>query len=98
MTKVVDSPAAAVEGIADGATVLVGGFGVLQGWPLSLLHALRDRGTKNLTVVANTPGFGPMSPQILFENGQVRKLVASFGGFPYRLTPAAGVVGRGDGA
>jgi 3-oxoacid CoA-transferase len=95
-SKIVDSQAAALEGIEDGATVLVGGFGVLQGWPLSLLHGLRDRGTRNLTVVANTPGFGPMSPQILFESGQVRKLVASFGGFPYRLTPAEEMIGRGE--
>jgi len=94
--KIVDSPAAAVEGITDGATVLIGGFGVLQGWPSSAIEALRARGTRGLTVIANTPGFGPLSPQVLFENGQVRKLVASFGGFPYRMTPAEEMIGRGD--
>jgi 3-oxoacid CoA-transferase len=94
--KVVQSPAAAVEGIEDGATVLIGGFGVLQGWPSSAIQALRDRGTRNLTVLSNTPGFGPLSPQILFENGQVRKFIASFGGFPYRLTPAEEMIGRGE--
>jgi 3-oxoacid CoA-transferase len=96
MNKVVQSPEAAVEGIEDGATVAIGGFGVLQGWPSSAIQALRDRGTRKLTLIANTPGFGPSSPQILFENGQVAKLVASFGGFPYRLTPAEEMIGRGE--
>ena len=96
MNKIVESPALAVEGIEDGATVLIGGFGVLQGWPSSAIQALRDRGTRKLTLIANTPGFGPSSPQILFENGQVAKLVASFGGFPYRLTPAEEMIGRGE--
>jgi 3-oxoacid CoA-transferase len=96
MSKVFDSPAAALDGVENGATILVGGFGVLQGWPSSALQALRSRGTRGLTIVANTPGFGPLSPQILFENGQVRKLVASFGGFPYRLTPAEEMIGRGE--
>src|SRR5262249_40679842 len=96
MNKVVESPARAVDGIEDGATVLIGGFGVLQGWPSSALQALRDRGTRKLTLIANTPGFGPSSPQVLFENRQVRKLVGSFGGFPYRLTPAEEMIGRGE--
>jgi 3-oxoacid CoA-transferase len=96
MNTVVESPALAVDGIEDGATVLIGGFGVLQGWPSSAIQALRDRGTRKLTLIANTPGFGPSSPQILFENGQVAKLVASFGGFPYRLTPAEELIGRGE--
>jgi 3-oxoacid CoA-transferase len=95
-TKVVDSPAAAVDGISDGATILIGGFGVLQGWPSSGIAAIRDRGVRDLTIVANTPGFGPTSPQLLFENRQVKKLVASFGGFPYRLTVAEELIGRGE--
>jgi 3-oxoacid CoA-transferase len=96
MNKVVASPAAALADVSDGATVLVGGFGVLHGWPSSLLLALRDRAVKSLVVVANTPGFGPLSPQILAENGQVRKLVASFGGFPYRMTPMEEMIGKGE--
>ena len=96
MSKVVASPAAALDGVRDGASILVGGFGVLQGWPSSLLLALRERGTKGLTLVANTPGFGPLSPQVLAETGQVRKLVASFGGFPYRMTPIEEKIGAGE--
>lgn len=94
--KVADSPNAAIEGIRDGATILIGGFGVFQGWPSSAILALRDGGRRDLTIIANTPGFGPMSPQVLFENRQVRKLVATFGGFPYRMTAAEEMIGRGE--
>ena len=77
MDKLVASARDAVTCIRDGATVLIGGFGVVQGWPTSLLVALRDHGARNLTLVANTPGVGPTSPQILAEAGLVGKLIAS---------------------
>ncbi|MEA2625983.1 MAG: 3-oxoacid CoA-transferase, partial [Candidatus Binatota bacterium] len=86
-SKIFESPEAAVADVPDGASVLIGGFGVLHGWPSSTILALRDHGAKRLTVIANTPGFGPMSPQVLAENDQVAKLIGSFGGFPYRMTP-----------
>ncbi|MGH7859733.1 MAG: 3-oxoacid CoA-transferase, partial [Candidatus Binatia bacterium] len=54
------------------------------------------RGVRNLTLVCNTPGFGPLSPQVLAENRQVKKLIASFGGFPYRMTPMEEMIGRGE--
>jgi 3-oxoacid CoA-transferase len=95
-SKLVDSPASAVADVAEGASVLIGGFGVLHGWPSSLLFALRDRGVGALTLICNTPGFGPLSPQVLAENGQVRKLIASFGGYPYRKTPTEEQIGRGE--
>ena len=79
--------AAAVADIPDGATILVGGFGVIQGWPASLLEATAARGTRALTVVANTPGVGPYSPQLLAEHGLVRKLVASFAVYPTQRAP-----------
>ena len=78
MDKLVASAREAVADIGDGATVLIGGFGVIQGWPASLVRALRERGSRGLTVVCNTPGVGPTSPQQLAENGQIRKLVASY--------------------
>jgi 3-oxoacid CoA-transferase len=90
------SAIAAVADIPDGASILVGGFGVLQGWPHELLIALRDRGVKNLTIICNSPGFGPYSPQILAENGQIKKLVASFGGYSYRTTPLSEQISRGE--
>ncbi|MBI2962127.1 MAG: 3-oxoacid CoA-transferase subunit B [Deltaproteobacteria bacterium] len=95
-SKIVESPAAAVADIADGASIVVGGFGVLHGWPSSVLAALRDRAVRDLTLICNTPGFGPLSPQILADKHQVKKLVASFGGYPYRKTPIEEAIGRGE--
>jgi 3-oxoacid CoA-transferase len=85
--KVVGSAREAVADIPDGATLLIGGFGVVQSWPTSLLAALRDHGARALTLVANTPGVGPTSPQILAEAGQVRKLIASYAVYPKQRTP-----------
>src|SRR5215470_1521600 len=85
--KVVPSAALAVADIPDGATVLIGGFGVIQGWPASLIAALAERGPRALTVVANTPGVGPLSPQRLAERGLVRKLVASYAVYPTQRAP-----------
>jgi 3-oxoacid CoA-transferase len=87
MDKVVASAREAVADVADGATILVGGFGVVQGWPTSLLRALRDHGARDLTLVANTPGVGPTSPQILAEAGLVGKLIASYAMYPTQRTP-----------
>ena len=87
MRKPFFTAAAAVADLPDGASILVGGFGVLQGWPHELLFALRARGVKDLTIICNSPGFGPYSPQILAENRQIKKLIASFGGYSYRVTP-----------
>ncbi len=96
MQKPVYSATEAVADIPDGATILLGGFGVLQGWPHELLVALRDRGVKDLTLICNSPGFGPLSPQILAENGQIKKLIASFGGYSYRVTSLSEQIGKGD--
>ncbi len=96
MQKPVYSATEAVADIPDGATILLGGFGVLQGWPHELLVALRDRGVKDLTLICNSPGFGPLSPQILAENRQIKKLIASFGGYSYRVTSLSEQIGKGD--
>lgn len=50
--KTVDSVAAAVAGIRDGATVMIGGFGE-AGSPIELIHALIDQGARDLTVISN---------------------------------------------
>jgi len=86
MNKVVPSAAAAVADIPDGASILFGGFGVVQAWPNSLLLALRDKGPRDLTVIFNTPGVGPLSAQALAEAGLVRKVIASFAAYPTRTT------------
>jgi 3-oxoacid CoA-transferase len=87
MDKLAASAAAAVADIPDGASILFGGFGVIQAWPNSLLLALRDQGARELTLVFNTPGVGPLSAQSLVEAGLVRKVVASFAVYPTRRTP-----------
>ena len=85
----------AVSDIRDGSSILLGGFGGIQGWPHELLLALRDHGARNLTLICNSPGFGPLSPQILAENGQISKLVASFGGYSYRTTVLSDQISAG---
>src|SRR5437867_12144431 len=87
MDKVARSAAAAVADVPHGATLLFGGFGVVQGWPNSLLLALRDHGARDLTAILNTPGVGPLSAQLLAEAGLVRKVLASFAAYPTRPTP-----------
>lgn len=95
MTKLVASAADAVADVPDGARILIGGFGVIQGWPSSLIHALRTRGSRALELVCNTPGVGPTSPQVLAEAGQVRKLVASYARYPTQPTPMAAGIDAG---
>jgi 3-oxoadipate CoA-transferase alpha subunit len=75
--KRVASPASAVADIFDGATVLIGGFGE-AGSPIELIHALIDRGTRNLIVVSNNTGSGHVGLAALIENGQVAKMICSF--------------------
>lgn len=79
MDKVVESPERAVADIPDGATISIAGFGMGHRFASSLLLALRDRGTRDLCVVCNSMGGpGEIRGQILAENRQVRKLIASF--------------------
>jgi 3-oxoacid CoA-transferase len=87
MRKPILSAAEAVADIGDGATVMIGGFGVIQGWPASLIGALRARGSRNLTIICNTPGVGPTSPQQLAESGQIARLIASYAAYPTQPTP-----------
>jgi 3-oxoacid CoA-transferase len=87
VNKLVASAADAVADVPDGATVLLGGFGVIQGWPVSLIDALAARGPRALTIVANTPGIGPASPQLLAERGLVARLVASYAVYPTQRAP-----------
>ena len=77
INKRVDSAAAAVADIHDGATVMIGGFGE-AGSPIELIHALIDHGAKNLTVVSNNTGSGRVGLAALIEQGLVRKLICSF--------------------
>jgi 3-oxoacid CoA-transferase subunit A len=77
--KVVASAEAAVVGIGDGMTLVVGGFG-LCGIPENLIFALRDLGAKNLTCVSNNAGVDDFGLGILLKTRQIRKMVASYVG------------------
>jgi 3-oxoacid CoA-transferase len=79
MDKVVASPEQAIADIKNGATVAIAGFSVGHGFANSLILALREKGTKDLTLVCNSLGDpGATRGQILAENKQVKKLVAAF--------------------
>jgi 3-oxoadipate CoA-transferase alpha subunit len=67
----------AVADVADGATVLIGGFGE-AGSPIELVHALLDQGARDLIVVSNNSGNGHVGLAALIEAGRVAKIVCSF--------------------
>ncbi len=62
INKLYDSFDKAVADVFDGAVILIGGFGPSNGTPSYLIRALYRKGTKNLTLVANTPGQGRPAP------------------------------------
>jgi 3-oxoadipate CoA-transferase alpha subunit len=70
-------PDAALAGVTDGATVLVGGFGT-AGQPVELIDALIRTGARDLTVVSNNAGNGDHGLAALLAAGQVRRIVCSF--------------------
>jgi len=70
---------AAVARIQDGATILMGGFG-LCGIPENLIAALRRKGAKDLTVVSNNAGIDDFGIGLLLQNKQIRKMIASYVG------------------
>ena len=75
--KVFPSAAAALEGLADGATVMIGGFGG-AGQPNALIEALIAQGARDLVIVNNNAGNGETGLAALLEAGRVRKIVCSF--------------------
>ncbi|MGA7624863.1 MAG: CoA transferase subunit A [Candidatus Acidiferrales bacterium] len=79
MDKRVASADAAVAAMQDGATILLGGFG-LCGIPENLIAALRRKGTKNLTLVSNNAGIDDFGIGVLLQSKQVKKMIASYVG------------------
>ena len=75
--KIVGSAEAALGDVADGAVVLVGGFGE-AGTPNALLSALLAQGARGLTIVTNNAGVGDGGLAALLSAGRVSKLVCSF--------------------
>ncbi|MBM3367010.1 MAG: 3-oxoacid CoA-transferase subunit A [Betaproteobacteria bacterium] len=75
--KILDSPAAALADVPDGATILIGGFGN-AGMPAALIDALIAQGAKDLTVVNNNAGNADAGLAALIGAGRVRKILCSF--------------------
>ena len=75
--KAVPDVAGAVEGIFDGSTVMIGGFGE-AGSPIELIHALIDQGAKDLTVINNNTGSGEVGLAALIKAGRVAKMICSY--------------------
>ena len=79
MNKVLASAEEAVERIPDGATIMMGGFG-LCGIPETLIAALHARGTKGLTVISNNAGIDDFGIGVLLRSRQVRKMISTYVG------------------
>jgi 3-oxoadipate CoA-transferase alpha subunit len=75
--KIVDSVAAALAGVQDGATVLTGGFGG-AGMPNELIDGLIAQGARDLTIVNNNAGNGEAGLAALIKAGRVKKIICSF--------------------
>src|ERR1700694_4304516 len=78
-SKVFNSAAAALDGVRDNMTILVGGFG-LCGIPENLIIALRDSGVKGLTCVSNNAGVDDWGLGLLLQTRQIRKMLSSYVG------------------
>ena len=79
MDKTQASAEAAIQDIPDGATLLVGGFG-LSGNPENLITALHQRGTKDITLVSNNAGTDHCGLGVLLQARQVKTMVGSYVG------------------
>jgi 3-oxoacid CoA-transferase subunit A len=79
MDKRISSADSAIERLSDGATILMGGFG-LCGIPENLIAAVRRKGTKDLTVVSNNAGVDDFGIGLLLQNRQVRKMISTYVG------------------
>jgi 3-oxoacid CoA-transferase subunit A len=77
--KLVTSAQEAVRDVADGMTLVVGGFG-LCGIPEAAIAALRESGVRDLTVVSNNCGVDDFGLGLLLANRQIRKMVSSYVG------------------
>ena len=76
-SKIRDSIDEALADINDGATVMIGGFG-LAGQPSELIDGLIRREAKNLTIVNNNAGNGDVGLALLIKSGFVKKIICSF--------------------
>ncbi|WP_270375889.1 CoA transferase subunit A [Marinicauda sp. Alg238-R41] len=80
MKKVYSDAAAALDGLLfDGMTIMAGGFG-LCGIPENLITALRDSGSRDLTVISNNAGVDDFGLGLLLQTRQIKKMISSYVG------------------
>jgi 3-oxoacid CoA-transferase subunit A len=79
MHKVVASAEEAIQDVFDGATIMVGGFG-LCGMPENLIRALARKGTKNLTTISNNAGVDGLGMGLLLANRQITRHIGTYVG------------------
>ena len=79
MSKVHSDALSAIEDIPEGASLLVGGFG-LCGIPENLIEALKQKGVGNLTCISNNAGVDDFGLGLLLQTHQIKKMIASYVG------------------
>jgi 3-oxoacid CoA-transferase subunit A len=79
MHKVVASADEAIRDVFEGASIMVGGFG-LCGNPENLIRALAKKGVKNLTTISNNAGVDGLGVGLLLANGQIRRHIGTYVG------------------
>jgi 3-oxoacid CoA-transferase subunit A len=79
VNKLVASAAEAIADVQDGATIMMGGFGVC-GVPENLIRALVNKGAKDLTVISNNAGLDDFGAGLLLQSRQVRKMISTYVG------------------
>ena len=79
MNKVVANADEAIRDVCDGASIMLGGFG-LCGNPENLIRALVKKGVKNLTTISNNAGVDGAGVGLLLSNGQIRRHIGTYVG------------------
>src|SRR5450432_1983388 len=79
MNKVFNNAADALEDVEDGATIMLGGFG-LCGIPENSIEALIKKGVKNLTCISNNAGIDDFGLGLLLKTRQIKKMMSSYVG------------------
>ena len=79
MNKVVRDAREAVSDVENGATIMMGGFG-LCGIPENLTLALRDKGVRDLTIISNNAGIDDFGIGLLLQTRQVKKMISTYVG------------------
>lgn len=79
MNKVYDDARSALEGVSDGMTFMLGGFG-LCGIPENAISELQRRGIKNLTCISNNAGVDDFGLGLLLQSKQIKKMISSYVG------------------